>query len=300
MSNALRQFISRFQSKSASYNVTIAGLDGSGKTTFLSLLKLGEVVQVIPSLGLNVESVEFPMASGRVFKFTGWDVGAGSCNISTSKMIELHTVNGDAMIWVVDSCDRTRLPECVEDFTSAIGRVNSHRLRVGTAQRDYPILMWLSSLYGFKDILSKLSSRRLANKQDHPEAMSVVDLRKAFAKALSGRTVSIFETSLTRGVVKGGILDALDWLLLALEEASTRHSNTVRALQSQTAAVTPFFQQVPCYWCVVWRKSFVVDLMTMNHCWLSRDSFKPTIACISLLLVATFHQGVPLGLGVPG
>ncbi|KAF8226140.1 ARF/SAR superfamily [Tricholoma matsutake] len=208
MSNALRQFISRFQSKSASYNVTIAGLDGSGKTTFLSLLKLGEVVQVIPSLGLNVESVEFPMASGRVFKFTGWDVGAGSCNISTSKMIELHTVNGDAMIWVVDSCDRTRLPECVEDFTSAIGRVNSHRLRVGTAQRDYPILI-------------------LANKQDHPEAMSVVDLRKAFAKALSGRTVSIFETSLTRGVVKGGILDALDWLLLALEEASTRHSNTV-------------------------------------------------------------------------
>jgi hypothetical protein len=128
MSIVLRHFIARL-SKSADYNVT---LDGSGKTTFLYLLKLGEVVQTVPSIHLNVEIVEIPTASGRVFRFTGW-VGAEGSNITAARMIELRTVNGDAMIWIVDSSDQTRLLESVEDFTSAIGRVDSHRLGVGTA-----------------------------------------------------------------------------------------------------------------------------------------------------------------------
>jgi hypothetical protein len=76
--------------------------------------------------------------------------------------------------------------------------------------------------------------------------MSIVDLRKAFAKALSGRIASIFETSLTQGTVQGGIPDALNWLLLALEEASTR-DNAAQAFKSQAVAVTPLFQQVPYY-----------------------------------------------------
>jgi GTPase SAR1 family protein len=142
MSSIFRQFMALFRPKSTTYNVTIAGLDGSGKTTFLYLLKLGKVVQTIPSISLNAETVEVPIASGRVFKFTGWDVGVGSCNITAAaKPIERHTVDGDAMIWVVDSCDRTRLSESIEYFTSTIGRVISHRLKVGTAQSDYPILM---------------------------------------------------------------------------------------------------------------------------------------------------------------
>tara|TARA_R110002050_G_scaffold58135_2_gene130788 strand:- start:1515 stop:1709 length:195 start_codon:yes stop_codon:yes gene_type:complete len=47
-----------------------AGLDGAGKTTILYQLKLGEVQNTVPTLGFNVETVEYGNVS-----FTVWDVG---------------------------------------------------------------------------------------------------------------------------------------------------------------------------------------------------------------------------------
>jgi ADP-ribosylation factor protein 1 len=35
------------------------GLDAAGKTTILYKLKLGEVVSSVPTIGFNVETVEF-------------------------------------------------------------------------------------------------------------------------------------------------------------------------------------------------------------------------------------------------
>lgn len=46
------------------------GLDAAGKTTLLYKLKLGEIQTTIPTIGFNVESIEY-----RNFKFTVWDVG---------------------------------------------------------------------------------------------------------------------------------------------------------------------------------------------------------------------------------
>jgi len=46
------------------------GLDAAGKTTLLYILKLGEIQTIIPTIGFNVETVEF-----RNLKFTVWDVG---------------------------------------------------------------------------------------------------------------------------------------------------------------------------------------------------------------------------------
>ncbi|KAK6058317.1 ADP-ribosylation factor family protein [Cooperia oncophora] len=46
------------------------GLDNAGKTTVLYKLKLGEVVTTIPTIGFNVETVEY-----RNVSFTVWDVG---------------------------------------------------------------------------------------------------------------------------------------------------------------------------------------------------------------------------------
>ena len=50
--------------------------------------------------------------------------------------------------------------------------------------------------------------------------MSIDDIRRAFAKALSGRTASIFKTSLIQNT---GLPDAFEWLLFALENSSTRN-----------------------------------------------------------------------------
>jgi len=45
----------------------MAGLDAAGKTTILYKLKLGEVVTTIPTIGFNVETVEYKYTS-----FTVW------------------------------------------------------------------------------------------------------------------------------------------------------------------------------------------------------------------------------------
>lgn len=46
------------------------GLDAAGKTTILYKMKLGEIVTTIPTIGFNVETVEYKNIS-----FTVWDVG---------------------------------------------------------------------------------------------------------------------------------------------------------------------------------------------------------------------------------
>jgi len=54
----------------ASLALTQVGLDAAGKTTILYKLKLGEIVTTIPTIGFNVETVEYKNIS-----FTVWDVG---------------------------------------------------------------------------------------------------------------------------------------------------------------------------------------------------------------------------------
>ncbi|KAG8488819.1 hypothetical protein CXB51_016837 [Gossypium anomalum] len=50
--------------------ISIVGLDVTSKTTILYKLKLGEIVTTIPTIGFNVETVEYKNIS-----FTVWDVG---------------------------------------------------------------------------------------------------------------------------------------------------------------------------------------------------------------------------------
>ncbi|KAF3537045.1 hypothetical protein F2Q69_00018821 [Brassica cretica] len=51
--------------------ILMVGFDAAGKTTILYKLKLGEIVTTIPTIGFNVETVEY-----RNISFTVWDVGA--------------------------------------------------------------------------------------------------------------------------------------------------------------------------------------------------------------------------------
>ena len=50
--------------------ILMVGLDAAGKTTILYKLKLGEIVTTIPTIGFNVETVEY-----KNIQFTVWDVG---------------------------------------------------------------------------------------------------------------------------------------------------------------------------------------------------------------------------------
>lgn len=81
--------------------ILMLGLDAAGKTTIVYKLKLGEVLNSIPTIGFNVETVEF-----KNIKFNVWDVG-GQDKI---RVLWRHYYPGtQGLIFVVDSSDRNRV-----------------------------------------------------------------------------------------------------------------------------------------------------------------------------------------------
>ena len=83
--------------------ILMVGLDAAGKTTILYKLKLGEIVTTIPTIGFNVETVEYKNIS-----FTVWDVGGQD---KIRPLWRHYYQNTQGLIFVVDSSDRDRVDE---------------------------------------------------------------------------------------------------------------------------------------------------------------------------------------------
>jgi ADP-ribosylation factor protein 1 len=99
MGNLVSWFQSMFEKKNAT--ILMVGLDAAGKTTILNKLKLNEVKETVPTIGFNVETVEY-----RNVKFHVWDVG-GQARLRT---LWKHYYDGaNAIIYVIDSNDRDRM-----------------------------------------------------------------------------------------------------------------------------------------------------------------------------------------------
>ncbi|CAJ1452542.1 unnamed protein product [Effrenium voratum] len=92
--------------------ILMVGLDAAGKTTILYKLKLGEVVTTIPTIGFNVETVEYKNLS-----FTVWDVG-GQDKIRPLWRHYYQGTNG--LIYVVDSNDRDRIEDAREELNKML------------------------------------------------------------------------------------------------------------------------------------------------------------------------------------
>lgn len=71
-------------------------------TTSANLLSSGEVVQTIPSIGWNVETVRLKARgrTDRVLNLTCWDVGGCSRDHLTYLTVQ-HAIHADAIIWFV-------------------------------------------------------------------------------------------------------------------------------------------------------------------------------------------------------
>merc|ERR1712050_609856 len=82
--------------------ILILGLDNAGKTTILYRLQVDEVVQTIPTIGFNVETVQY-----KNIKFQVWDLGGQT---SIRPYWRCYYPNTDAIIFVVDSADAERMP----------------------------------------------------------------------------------------------------------------------------------------------------------------------------------------------
>jgi len=158
--------------------ILMVGLDAAGKTTILYKLKLGEIVTTIPTIGFNVETVQYKKIS-----FTVWDVG-GQDKI---RPLWRHYYQGtQGLIFVVDSNDRERISEAAEEL--------------GKMLREEEL----------KDVVILV----LANKQDLPNAMSVAEVTdKLGLHSLGARKWYIQSTCATTG---DGLYEGLDWLSSAL------------------------------------------------------------------------------------
>ncbi|CAN6446289.1 unnamed protein product [Victoria cruziana] len=95
--------------------ILMVGLDAAGKTTILYKLKLGEIVTTIPTIGFNVETVEYKNIS-----FTVWDVGGQD---KIRPLWRHYFQNTQGLIFVVDSNDRDRVIEARDELHRMLNEV---------------------------------------------------------------------------------------------------------------------------------------------------------------------------------
>jgi ADP-ribosylation factor protein 1 len=120
--------------------ILMVGLDAAGKTTILYKLKLGEVVTTIPTIGFNVESVEYKNIS-----FTVWDVGGQD---KIRPLWRHYYQNTQGIIFVVDSNDRERVGDARSELERMLGEpeLNDAILLVFANKQDLPKAMPTSEL----------------------------------------------------------------------------------------------------------------------------------------------------------
>jgi len=154
--------------------ILMVGLDAAGKTTILYKLKLGEIVTTIPTIGFNVETVEYKNIS-----FTVWDVGGQD---KIRPLWRHYYQNTQGIIYVVDSNDRDRVQEARDELQRML---NEDELR------DALLLVF-------------------ANKQDLPNAMSAAEItEKLGLQSIRQRDWYIQATCATSG---DGLYEGLEWL----------------------------------------------------------------------------------------
>jgi small GTP-binding protein len=154
--------------------ILMVGLDAAGKTTVLYKLKLGEIVTTIPTIGFNVETVEYKNIS-----FTVWDVGGQD---KIRPLWRHYFQNTQGLIFVVDSNDTERIGEARDELA---------RMLSEDELRDAVLLVF-------------------ANKQDLPNALKPSELtEKLNLHNMRNRNWYIQATCATNGE---GLYEGLDWL----------------------------------------------------------------------------------------
>ncbi|XP_045158581.1 E3 ubiquitin-protein ligase TRIM23-like isoform X1 [Mercenaria mercenaria] len=155
--------------------VVILGLDGAGKTSLLFKMKNNEFITTIPTIGFNVETVEY-----KNVKLTIWDVG-GQHKIRP--LWKHYYFNTQAVIFVIDSHNNDRL---IEAHSAFVKLVQEKELK------DASLLIF-------------------ANKQDLNPSVSIEELTEQFGlfKLCCNRSWHIQACDANTGM---GLQEGLEWL----------------------------------------------------------------------------------------
>ena len=159
------------------------GLDAAGKTTILYKLHIGEVLSTVPTIGFNVEKVQY-----KNVVFTVWDVGGQA---KLRPLWRYYFNNTDGLIYVVDSLDKQRIEKAKEEFKTIIE---------DPLMRNSAILVF-------------------ANKQDMPNCLSPAEVCEALGlPQLRGRKWHVQSSVAIKGE---GLYEGLDWLCGTLRGMKT-------------------------------------------------------------------------------
>merc|ERR1712086_1117286 len=152
----------------------MVGLDAAGKTTVLYKLKLGEVVTTIPTIGFNVETVEY-----KNINFTVWDVGGQD---KIRKLWRYYYQNTQGLIFVVDSNDQDPIGDACEEIAKILSE---------DEMREAVVLVF-------------------ANKQDLPNSMPAAEvIEKLGLQTMQNRKWFVQSACATTG---DGLYEGLDWM----------------------------------------------------------------------------------------
>ena len=163
--------------------ILLLGLDAAGKTSVLYKLKLDELVTTIPTIGFNVEELNYKNLS-----MTMWDVGGQD---KIRRLWSHYYENSDAIVYVIDSNDRDRLSEARDEL---------HKMLDEDQLRNASLLV-------------------LCNKQDLPSAMSPSAVSEGLGLRALRRDWYLQACSAVSG---DGIFEGLEWLSQTLKKKPAR------------------------------------------------------------------------------
>ena len=173
----LSQMITKLMGKREA-RLLMLGLDAAGKTSILYKMKIGELIPSNPTIGFNMETVEYQKC-----KLNVWDIGGQD---ALRKMWRHYYENTNGFVYVVDSSDRDRL---------ALAREELHRVLSDELLDGVPLLVYANKMdLGLMDVKEIVNGLDLAS--------------------LKGRTWHCQGSSALTGE---GIFEGMDWLYKKIE-----------------------------------------------------------------------------------
>ena len=152
----------------------ILGLDNAGKTTVLYQMQFGEAKVTVPTLGFNVETVNYENLT-----FQMWDLGGQS---ELRPYWRCYFPKTNAIVFVIDSTDKDRLDIAKQELLFLIK----------------------------EDDLKGVPIAILANKQDLEGALSDIEISEKLGLSdIKTNQWAIFKTVAKTGV---GLDNAFKWL----------------------------------------------------------------------------------------
>ena len=166
-------FLRRFGNQTP-VRLLMLGLDAAGKTTILYKMKLNETVNTIPTIGFNVETLQY-----KNIEFQAWDIGG---QFKLRNLWSHYFDNTQGLIYVVDSNDEDRIAESAEALNMIIA---------DETMNGVPILVY-------------------ANKMDLPNALSVPQISERLGLTMMrDRKWYVQASNAARG---DGLYEGMDWL----------------------------------------------------------------------------------------